>query len=1214
MAGAAPQTDSFEVIRKGKKATALVEVSTRIGGGSGTAFCVDRSGLFITNAHVIADTATDARYVVNLVLDIGLPSQRTRRAEVVRVDKKVDLALIKTESDAQLEALNLGKDGDLVPTMPITTFGFPFGTRIAGGTGEANSSYPDVAMNPNRLTAFDHGARGAVTQLRFDGQLNPGNSGGPVVDAGGNVIGVARATILGASINFAIPVGQLREFLATPGLQVRTLPVAFSDRARPTTWTIQVVPSQFAKLPENLAVVVTVPDGANPPRKLWAQPAGGDGEFKLEFVPMPRDPGRAVSLAIRFGDHTEHLIVEDQDVTIGGQKLRLGAIRHLVVHPHPWAYVTDEPVAKGPIAGPGKVVKGPIAGLGKVMALEGDARKAIDLGAATEFTVVDVEPVTAVEVVAAIEVHKGGKDGTVVCGTRTRMQFSDAYASQTASQTEKIAPVRRLAAQPPETNLTLVTRTMLKNARTARLRLDDKESMFQLGGELDVTGVPSGAANAIRPPRVSIGKALTSVASEAGPDTRVLDVTPGPSKAEPGVAPGFTSRPNPYPPILAACFSQDGSRLALGLQESIRIYDVAGGRLIKELDQPNAKKLAFSANHAKLWALSAGYIDFSRGNKQVPRRGPVIWDLKTGTTSAPPLIPGIEDQGAIEWNSPESRFVLTKNTGIKCWDVRTGEMRLALPEDCLPFAVKTADGRALTNPVVTADGKLLSFYGQPREAPSRAAAAPARGRPASAPAPANAASNMPDPWVAMSLRLHDIETGRLLSEMVFSGMTFLGLVPGSNTCVCEAADGTISCRDLKTGQELRRVTLRAISPPRKVSPLETSRPPPPEKPRLTSDGKQLVRPIWQRGFGLFDLDSGTEVARFKTSETSGFWPLETLVLAPTGRTAVVYYRRDVHLWTLPGPAPVPSQAAVRKSEPPLVRELTGTATAIAVGGAGRYLLFTLGDARQLAVFDVNTADVVKRVPLAAEKVLIAAGASKFVIAYPDTKRIERWDLGTLTRDGDPRAVPLEGTLEAIALGADSEGPLLASWWFPHADPAVKDVKHNRLSFVDLTNFKVRAVGLIALHGRADAAARLAASGGDFEFLHGGWVGKTRIRASYDGSLFGICRADANRDSAQLAVKVDAGAITVSHDPRPTARFGTPIYMIPSPDGRRVFHGQTGIRDAVFVQTPAYPPGQPQPDDERLLRFPTTDPRFDISLRAADTITFLRVAPTTGQGL
>jgi len=1208
VAGAAPQTDSFVVIRKGKKATALVEVSTRLGEGSGTAFCIDPAGLFITNAHVIQDTVTDARYVVNLVMDIGLPTQRNKRAEVVRVDKKNDLALIKTESDPQLEALDLGTDSDLIPTMPITTFGFPFGKGLAGGIGEPDGSYPDVAINPNRLTSLDHDARGAVAQLRFDGQLNPGNSGGPVLDGKAKVIGVARATILGASINFAIPVGQLREFLATPGLQVRTLPVAFEDRARPTTWTIQVVPSQFARLPANLAVSVTVPDGANPPRKLWAQPAGGAGAFKLEFVPMPRDPGRGVALAIRVGDHTEHPIVEDQDVTIGGQKFPLGAIRHLVARPNPWAYVTDEPVAKGPIAGPGKVVKGPIAGLGKVPAVEGGKRKSIDLGAATEFTVVAVEPVTAAEVAAVIEVRAGGKDGTVVCGSRTRIEISDASTSQTAPPAAKTAPAPPSAPQPVERQLTLATRTIPENARGPRLRLDDKDSILQIGGELDVTGLQRGTASAIRVPKVAIARALTLNATEAGGNTRELDVPAPPAEAGQR---GFATRPDRYRGILAVGFSPDGTRLAIGLHESIRIYDVAGGRLIKELDHAHATHLAFWANGAKLWASSDGYIDFARGNKQVLGRGPLIWDLKTGTNTSPPTVPGIDDQRAIEWISPESRFVLTRNTGIKCWDVSSGAMRLALQEDWLqPFAVKTANGRNLRNPVVTGDGKrLLSFYGPRREWPSKASVAPARGKTVTAPAQVNPALAPRDPWVATSLRLHDIETGRLLFEMDFAGMTFLGLVPGTNICVCEAADGTIAIRDLQTGGELRRVALRPNPPPRKISPLDRSQPPPPENPMLTADGKRLVKPIFERGFGLFDLDSGAELARFKTSETTGFWPFETLVLAPSGRTAVVYRDRRTHLWTLPSPASGPSQVVARKSEPPLVRELAGTATAVAVGGAGRYLLFTLVE-RRLAVFDVNTADIVKRIPLASEQALVAAGASKFVIAYPENKRIECWDLGTMARDGDAHPLPFDGTLEALALGADSDGPILASWRYPFVNPAVKDVKNDRLSFVDLTNFKVLAVGVIARHGLSNTAVRLAASGGDFQLLYGAWAGKTRIRASYDGSLFGVCRYDADRGSAELALKADAGAVTISHDECRNAPFGTPVYMIPSPDGRRVFHGKTGIRDAVFIETPIDPRGLWQFDNDGLLRFPTTDPRFDFSLRAADTITLIRAANGT----
>jgi hypothetical protein len=380
---------------------------------------------------------------------------------------------------------------------------------------------------------------------------------------------------------------------------------------------------------------------------------------------------------------------------------------------------------------------------------------------------------------------------------------------------------------------------------------------------------------------------------------------------------------------------------------------------------------------------------------------------------------------------------------------------------------------------------------------------------------------------------------------------------------------------------------------------------------LTPDGKRLVKSIVGGGFVLFDLASGAELARYKPSETGVAGRHETLVLAPNGRAAAVESQRDVRLWTFPSPSPDPAKAPAVKREAPLVRELAGKATAVVVGGAGRYLVLVLGGDRQLVVFDANAANVVKTLPLASDKALVAAGAGKFVIAYPETKRFERWDFGTLAREGDPQPLPFDGTLEAIALGADSEGPVLASWWFPDADPVRKDVRHDRFSFVDLATFKVLAVGAIAQRGSDGRAARLAASGGDFELSAlQRRRGKTLIRASYDGSVFGICRTDEVQGAAELALKAEAGALSLSHDMSVPAQFGTPVYMIPSPDGRRVFHGKTGIRDAVFYETPIHSRGGQRPVEERPLRFPTTDPRFDITLRAADTITLLRAEDGT----
>ena len=58
-----------------------------------------------------------------------------------------------------------------------------------------------------------------------------------------SVIGVAQATVKGAAINFAIPVGLLKDFLKAPAIVFNPPVLAYKDRVKPLTWTIKVQPS-----------------------------------------------------------------------------------------------------------------------------------------------------------------------------------------------------------------------------------------------------------------------------------------------------------------------------------------------------------------------------------------------------------------------------------------------------------------------------------------------------------------------------------------------------------------------------------------------------------------------------------------------------------------------------------------------------------------------------------------------------------------------------------------------------------------------------------------------------------------------------------------------------------------------------------------------------------------------------------------------------------
>src|SRR5579864_3180593 len=92
-----------EVVDLGKQATALVEVGD--GQASGSAFCIDAAGLFVTNEHVAAAFGDGQK--LSLVLRPGEKDQKILTAKVVRQDKEADLALLQVDSHDALTALAL---------------------------------------------------------------------------------------------------------------------------------------------------------------------------------------------------------------------------------------------------------------------------------------------------------------------------------------------------------------------------------------------------------------------------------------------------------------------------------------------------------------------------------------------------------------------------------------------------------------------------------------------------------------------------------------------------------------------------------------------------------------------------------------------------------------------------------------------------------------------------------------------------------------------------------------------------------------------------------------------------------------------------------------------------------------------------------------------------------------------------------------------------
>jgi S1-C subfamily serine protease len=173
---------------------AVARVSNRRGGGSGVLFTPD--GYLLSNAHVVGRAHT---------VEVALPDGSTHQGNVVGSDPATDLAVVHIDG-AHLPAAELGNSSGLRVGQLVVAIGNPLGFSSTVSAGV-------VSALGRTLRAQDGRLMDAIIQT--DVALNPGNSGGPLVDSHARVVGINTAVILGAQgIGFSVPVDTARWVLA----------------------------------------------------------------------------------------------------------------------------------------------------------------------------------------------------------------------------------------------------------------------------------------------------------------------------------------------------------------------------------------------------------------------------------------------------------------------------------------------------------------------------------------------------------------------------------------------------------------------------------------------------------------------------------------------------------------------------------------------------------------------------------------------------------------------------------------------------------------------------------------------------------------------------------------------------------------------------------------------------------------------------------------
>jgi S1-C subfamily serine protease len=209
----------------------IAEEDVEVGTGSG--FVIAPSGLILTNHHVVSGETVitriqgeEARVTttvkrVEVVVGSG-GARETFEPRVAADDADLDVAVLQVTAP-DLPYVPFGDSDASEPGRPVRVLGFPFGRKAEVGKRSRSDVVPDATVTQGSLSAARADDAGQTRYLQTDASMNPGSSGGPMVDEEGYALGIVRMKLsaggrTAAGAGFGVPINLVKDFLDSHGL------------------------------------------------------------------------------------------------------------------------------------------------------------------------------------------------------------------------------------------------------------------------------------------------------------------------------------------------------------------------------------------------------------------------------------------------------------------------------------------------------------------------------------------------------------------------------------------------------------------------------------------------------------------------------------------------------------------------------------------------------------------------------------------------------------------------------------------------------------------------------------------------------------------------------------------------------------------------------------------------------------------------------------